>query len=170
MHPFSFLPHGCGFKERGPVSHRRPTVVGSGTWENNGCLAHVFKARDSWGFFGSFLGMATTLFTCFIFFSLLLQTHPGVLTSRRAGRQGSHCQIKNGNECSESWRTVWGVRVVIDSQSYLLCADSKRCCSSQSHKVEWFSFLFYIISLFILVGHEQKSAGTLSTKSLLHKH
>lgn len=96
MHPFSFLPHGCGFKEQGPVSHRRPTVVGSGAWENNGCLAHVFKARDSRGFFGSFLEMATTLFTCFIFFFLLLQTHPGVLTSRRAGRQGSHCQIKTG--------------------------------------------------------------------------
>lgn len=67
--PISFLPHGCGLKERGPVSHRRPTVVGSGTWENNGCLAHVFKAWDSWGFFSSFLEMATTLFTCFISFS-----------------------------------------------------------------------------------------------------
>lgn len=74
----------------------------------------------------------------FYLFFLLLQTHPGVLTSRREGRQGSHCQIKNRNECSELWRTVWGVCVVIDSQSYLLCADSKHFCSSRSLKVERF--------------------------------
>lgn len=64
--PFSFLPHGRGFKEQGPVSPRRPTVVGSGTWENNSCLAHVLKAQDSWGLFSSFSEMATALFTCFI--------------------------------------------------------------------------------------------------------
>lgn len=52
--------------QRAGTRTRRPTVVGSGTWENNSCLAHVLKAQDSWGLFSSFSEMATALFTCFI--------------------------------------------------------------------------------------------------------
>ncbi len=100
----------------------------------------------------------------FYLFSLLLQTHPGVLTSRRAGRQDRHCKIKKRNECFESQRTVWGLRVVIDSQSYLFCADSKHCCSSQSLKVELFFFLFNLRR----DRHEQNS--TLRTKYKCELH